>query len=61
MEISGALRKMHTQADENGLVNYTLPIGEQLVDMSSLIGQQISVSFDGDIHCVHCAKKLKEL
>lgn len=60
MEISGALRKMHTQADENSLVNYTLPIGDQLVDMSSLVGQQISVSFDGDIHCVHCAKKTKK-
>lgn len=60
MEISGALRKMHTQADENNLVNYTLPIGDQLVEMSSLIGQQISVSFDGDIHCVHCAKKTKK-
>lgn len=60
MEVSGIVRKMQTRADENGLVNYQLPVGDQLIDMSALLDKQITVSFSGDIHCVHCAKKTKK-
>jgi hypothetical protein len=36
---AGALSKMTAQLDENGLVHYQLPIGDQLIDMNALIGK----------------------
>jgi len=57
---SGALRKMHTRANDDNQVEYQLPVGEALVDVNAAIGQHVSVSFEGDIHCVHCSRKTKK-
>ncbi|RDV26137.1 DUF2797 domain-containing protein [Alteromonas aestuariivivens] len=56
----GTLRKMHTAADEDNLVHYTLPVGDELVAMNPLIGQKIVLSFEGQIACVHCGSKTKK-
>jgi hypothetical protein len=58
MKYSGNIRKMQTRLGDT--VNYLLPIGEDLVDMNALIGQTISLKYEGDIHCVHCGRKTKK-
>ncbi|WP_420932973.1 DUF2797 domain-containing protein [Alteromonas sp. A081] len=57
---SGALRKMRTHAFDNSEVCYELPIGDSSVDMNALIGREISLSFNNEIHCVHCSRKTKK-
>lgn len=57
MQYEGNIRKMRTELDEP--VKYTLPMGEELVDMNSLIGQKIKMNFDGQINCISCGKKTK--
>ena len=57
---SGMLKKMRTSADENNTVHYSLPIGDELVDINSLIGKEVTVTYSGDINCVHCNRKTKK-
>lgn len=56
----GALRKMTAQLDENGKVNYQLPIGEQLLPLNEVIGKTLTLTFHGAINCSHCGKKTKK-
>jgi hypothetical protein len=56
----GNIRKMQVRTDENNRVEYALPIGEQLIDMNALIGERIGVSYENEIHCIHCATKTKK-
>ncbi|WP_319591618.1 DUF2797 domain-containing protein [uncultured Draconibacterium sp.] len=48
---------MRTELNEP--VNYSLPIGDELIDMNALIGKEISMRFDGQINCISCGKKTK--
>lgn len=57
---AGALSKMTAQLDENGLVHYQLPIGEQTIDMNALIGKKITLDYQGKIGCRHCGRKTKK-
>ncbi len=57
MEFEGNIRKMITEL--NAPVKYTLPIGNEKIDMNALIGKEISMQFDGQINCVSCGKKTK--
>jgi len=41
-------------------VSYTLGFGDSLVDMNSLIGKSIKLSFDGEIYCISCGDKTKK-
>jgi len=56
----GALRKMHSQLNTQGVVEYHLPIGEQLLPMNELVGKNISLHFNGVINCQHCGKCTKK-
>ena len=53
------LKKMRTSADENNTVHYSLPIGDELVDITPLIGKEVTVTYS-DINCVHCIRKTKK-
>lgn len=55
---SGNVRKMRTTHKE--VVEYQLPIGEQLIDMNPLIGERLQVSYDGLINCIHCGRKINK-
>ncbi|MDA8962387.1 DUF2797 domain-containing protein [Congregibacter sp.] len=55
----GAIRKMRSELSE-GPVDYALPMGESSVALNALLGQSISLSFLGAIHCVHCGRKTKK-
>ena len=49
---------MTTTLDQQ--VHYHLPIGNETVDMNSLIGQTISLKFDKVINCVACDRSIKK-
>jgi uncharacterized protein DUF2797 len=56
----GRLRKMQVRLDEQAMVHYHLPVGEQLVAMNELIGKQLTLTFNGIINCQHCGKRTKK-
>ncbi len=41
-------------------VEYSLPIGEELVSLNPYIGKPIKLSYLGNIHCSNCGKKTKK-
>ncbi|MCC2616561.1 DUF2797 domain-containing protein [Aestuariibacter halophilus] len=57
--VEGNIRKMHASAVD-GLASYSLPIGEHNLAIDPLIGQTLSVRWNGDIHCVHCNRKTRK-
>jgi hypothetical protein len=56
----GNIRKMQVTTDKDNLAHYQLPVGEQLIDMDPLIGTPIKVTFNSEIHCIHCQAKTKK-
>jgi hypothetical protein len=60
--MQGQLRKMHTRLELGGLtpVQYSLPVGEQLVALNPLIGKSIKLTHTGNILCVHCNRAVKK-
>lgn len=55
----GGLRKMRTVLSE-GQVVYALPLGDIDVPLNPLLGQSITLSYLGAIHCVNCGRKTKK-
>lgn len=55
---SGTLKKMQASLGEN--VQYSLPVGEQLVPLNQFIGQSITLQHTGNIFCSACGKKTKK-
>ncbi len=55
----GNISKMRTELVE-GTAHYQLPLGDQLLDMNTRIGQRLKIDFDGVINCVHCDRKTKK-
>ncbi len=52
---SGHLRKMHVSLLKP--VEYTLPIGDQLIPLNPLLGKTIRLAYSGLINCIHCDRK----
>jgi hypothetical protein len=57
-EITGVLNKMH--AHLNTTTDYFLPIGDEKIPLTPLIGQHIRLVHSGNIFCNHCGKKTKK-
>ncbi len=55
MQISGNIRKMVTRLGD--AVDYQLPVGDELIPVNSLIGQNLRLEFLGEIHCIECGRK----
>jgi hypothetical protein len=55
---SGHIAKMKTALSSP--VSYQLPVGDVLLDMNALIGECLTLSFNGVIHCLHCGRKTKK-
>lgn len=55
----GGIRKMQSTLTEAS-VDYALPMGDSDVPLNALLGESISLSFLGAIHCVHCGRKTKK-
>ncbi|MGF1726220.1 DUF2797 domain-containing protein [Photobacterium nomapromontoriensis] len=54
----GTLNKMRSKLGE--VVEYHLPIGDQLLALNPLIGKQLKLTFTGNIYCNACGKKTKK-
>ena len=52
---TGVIRKMAVEATEP--VSYWLPMGEERLEVQSLLGSQISLEFTGQIYCIECGRK----
>ncbi len=57
MQLEGNLIKMRTEPANP--VKYFLPLGENEIEMNSLIGKEISLNFTGQINCISCGKQTK--
>jgi hypothetical protein len=55
MQLSGNLIKMRSEAAEP--VRYFLPLGNNEIDMNSLLGKEIAMAHNGVINCISCGKK----
>jgi len=63
MKAEGNIRKMRTALE--GEVQYQLPLYDildsgEMVDMNALIGEEISISFSGQINCTVTGQKIKK-
>ncbi|SMN11178.1 FIG01199523: hypothetical protein [uncultured Candidatus Thioglobus sp.] len=56
MQRIGQIQKMQVSL-KDGTAQYQLPIGDDLVDINALIGQEISLKFNGEIHCSNCGRR----
>ncbi len=54
----GTLKKLKGANLEN--VQYHLPVGDELVDLSPYIGKNITLTHTGNIFCSSCGKKTKK-
>jgi hypothetical protein len=54
----GNLAKMHTQLGDT--VQYSLPLGDTLVPLNALIGEQLTLTHTGTINCIHCQRNIKK-
>lgn len=58
MKFKGHLRKMTTQ--HSSPVSYQIPIDDQFIPISDLIGKKITFKHLDEIHCIACGKKTKK-
>lgn len=60
MEVSGLIEKMRVKHTQGSVIDYHLPIGDELVHMNPLIGQNIQIIFNGEIKCLNCERATKK-
>ena len=53
--MQGTLRKMKTRLDD--VVQYELPVGDEALPLNPLIGQRLSMHYQGRIFCQACGRK----
>ena len=58
MKYSGQISKMKVEL--NNPITYHLPIGEHLINMNELLGENITLEFEGEIRCVACNNQIKK-
>ena len=58
-EYQGSLRKMAATLPVNSedAVLYSMVLDEQVIGLNSYLGQDISLTYTGGIHCIHCQRK----
>ena len=59
MQLSGLINKMHTSLNQ-GVAQYQLPIGADLVNMNTLVGKPLQLTFTGKIQCSNCGAITKK-
>ncbi len=59
MKFSGHLGKMLTTLDDP--VRYILPLDDERIGMNDLVGQHISLTYAGEIHCIACGRKTNKI
>jgi hypothetical protein len=56
--MQGTLKKMQTR--HNDVVEYSLPLGEDLLSLNPYLGNRIELHFTGNIFCTSCGRKTKK-
>ena len=56
MQLAGPIKMMKTTLVD-GRATYSLPIGREAIEMNSLIGKPIKLTFIGDISCSNCGNR----
>ena len=57
----GQMSKMTTQLrQEDSTAIYHLPLGDEDIEMNTFIGQKVTFSFAGEIHCQACDRRTKK-
>ena len=58
-DYQGSLRKMAASlpANSDDAVLYSMVLDEQVIGLNSYLGQDISLTYTGGIHCIHCQRK----
>ena len=54
MEMTGNIRKM--EAFPEKVIQYSLPLGREKINMNDLIGTPIIMEYLGQIHCIKCGR-----
>jgi hypothetical protein len=57
--LSGGLRKMVATL-EDGVAHYALPVGGEVLPLGDLLGQTLTLRYEGSIHCIHCNRATKK-
>ncbi|WP_246261045.1 DUF2797 domain-containing protein [Alteromonas ponticola] len=57
MMYSGQLRKMAVSAQPGETAQYSLQLAEQPLQLNEFIGRRVTLSYQGQINCVHCQAK----
>ncbi|EAQ66671.1 hypothetical protein MED121_12125 [Marinomonas sp. MED121] len=58
--ITGNIKKMASRVSADGKVHYQLNLADTSIEMNALLGQKVSLNFDGSIQCVNCARPTKK-
>lgn len=56
--MEGNILKMKTQLNE--VVEYHLPLGEELIHVNPLIGKKLTLEFNGQINCIATGEKISK-
>ncbi|MEZ5491792.1 MAG: DUF2797 domain-containing protein [Gammaproteobacteria bacterium] len=54
----GTLRKMRSRLEDP--VSYRIRLGDEEVPANPLLGKELTLVFNGQIHCVHCGRETKK-
>ncbi len=57
---TGTISKLKTNHLADNNIEYTLPLGDELIPMNEFIGKQIKIEFDGVINCVATGKRIRK-
>jgi len=58
MKITGHIRKM--QAELADPAQYQIPVDDERVPANELIGRKLTLTYQGEIHCIACGRKTKK-
>ena len=56
MKLCGQISKMHTSLQAP--IKYKLLIGDEVLNINEIMGEKIQISYDGEIKCISCNKKI---
>ena len=51
---------MPAQRNESGEVSYTISLGNESIEASDCLEKKVTLSFIGEINCIHCGRKTKK-
>lgn len=59
-QLSGQLTKMAVTLPADNRAYYSMRLGDEQVPMNDLVGQTVTLRYQGEIHCVHCQRLTKK-